>query len=110
MSRRPCRELGLCQVGAALAFDRACPQPCAECDLRVTPVVVEGATMAVEVSQRVRAAGAGYPFAPGAIERHERRRDRLQRAGGAAWVLIAVMALAALGGLLAGYARGKGWL
>jgi hypothetical protein len=110
MSRRSCLELGLCQVGAALAFDTPCPEPCAECDLRVTPVVVEGATVAVEVSQRVHAAGTGYPFAPGAIERYVRRRDRVQRAGGAALVLIAMVVLSALGGLLAGIARAKGWL
>lgn len=56
-----------------------------------------------------RCAGC-FPFAPGAIERYERQRDGLQRAGRAALVLIAVVALSALGGLLAGIARAKGWL
>lgn len=107
MRRRTCTELGLCQVEAALAFDRPCPQPCAECELRVTPLVAEGSTVAVEVSQRVHPAAAGYPFAPGAIETFRRRRTRARRAV-AAGVVLAVVCAAA--GLLAGYARAKGWL
>jgi hypothetical protein len=52
----------------------------------------------------------GFPFAPGAVERFERRRTRLQCAADASLVIVLVAALSALGGVLAGYARGKGWL
>jgi len=111
MKKRSCDELGLCQVEAALAFDRPCPQPCGACELRVTPVVVGGSTVAVQVARPGEPASAvAFPFAPGAIEHHQRRGDRLQRAPRAALVLIAAVALAALGGLLAGIARAKGWL
>lgn len=109
MSRRSCNELGLCQVEAALAFDRPCPQPCGACELRVTPVVVGDSTVAVQVARRGEPASAiAFPFAPGAIEHHQRRGDRLQRAPHAALRLVAAMVV--LGGLLAGIARTKGWL
>jgi hypothetical protein len=38
------------------------------------------------------------------------RRGRVKRPGAASLVLIAMVVLSALGGLLAGIARAKGWL
>lgn len=105
---RPCRELGLCQVSASLAFDRPCPQPCAECDLRVTPIVVDGATVAVEVSQRAHSAATDFPFAPGVIEAY--RRSPARRVPCDIQAVAALIALSAVVGLLAGIARGRGWL
>ncbi len=50
---------------------------------------------------------APYFFAPGTVEAIKRRRTRLRRAvrGG-----VVLLVLSAAAGLLAGYARGKGWL
>lgn len=48
-------------------------------------------------------AAGGNPFAPGAIEAFRRRPSAPRRA------LYAVLLAAAIG-LLAGYARGRGWL
>lgn len=108
MKRRSCDELGLCQVEAALAFDRPCPQPCGACELRVTPVVVGGSTVAVQVARPGEPPTAvAFPFAPGAIEACQRPRTRARRAMGAGLVLAVLFAAA---GLLAGIGRAKGWL
>ena len=98
----------MCQVEAALTFDHACSQPCAECDLRITPVTVEGSTVAVDVTRiRPPMYAIEFPFAPGAIEFHRPKPTRRQRfvASGGGLFLAAVLV-----GLLAGFARGKGWL
>lgn len=104
---RSCKELGVCQVEGALAFDLPCPQPCAECDLRVRPIVVDGSTVAVEVSRIEPVYTGEFPFAPGVIEHHRARRSARERA--MASVLLLAAAAGVLG-LLAGFARGKGWL
>lgn len=106
--KRSCKELGLCQVEAALKFDRPCPQPCTDCDLCVRPIVVDGSTVAVEVVQITEPSHALlYPFAPGVIEHHHARRSNAHRAG----TLIAQLAIAsAVGGLIVGFAYAKGWL
>lgn len=109
MSRRhTCAELGVCQVEGALAFDLPCPQPCGACDLRVTPLVADGGTFGVEISRIEQPRYVGpFPFAPGAIEHHQARPTRGRRLL-AAGLLLALAA--AVAGLAAGYARGRGWL
>jgi hypothetical protein len=111
MTRRSCRELGLCQVETAITFDRPCPQPCAECALQVKPIVVDGSTVAVEVG-RVREPeyAISFPFAPGVIEAARRPPSRMERAIDVLmWVALAGLSAAVIG-LLAGIARGRGWL
>lgn len=113
--KRSCEELGVCQVEGALAFDLPCPQPCGKCDLRVVPVVVDGSTVAVEVSRSIEPKYTGtFPFAPGVIDGYPPEpslaRQVAEAIGQLAAVLGVIGILAVVGGFLAGIARGKGWL
>lgn len=124
--RRTCEELGLCQVEAAIAFDRQCPQPCASCLLNVDPIVVDGSTVAVAVTRKsdgsrvefsclpahmqpcAGSSGYKFPFAPGTIETH--RGPRRRRTARALVVVALLAAASAAVGLMAGYFSARGWL
>lgn len=117
MKRRHCDELGLCQVEAARAFGLPAHQhrACATCNHPAATAAIDemAAPPAVVVPVVLQSANDGllYPFAPGVIEHFERdRRGRWQRVAAVVAVVSITFALAVIGGVLAGYARGKGWL
>jgi hypothetical protein len=79
MTRRPCDELGTCQIEAAAMLARPLPPPCARC-------LYQEATPDSSAANR-------FPFAPGVIESHRRRRGRARLAIDAA-LTLAIVSLA----------------